>query len=206
MLQERINAYEASLTVNAKDKTSYMKAARMCAEYFDARGVDTPNAEDWIAFADYVREEYYKKNGKYPSEQTLKVNYESRAKKFIDWCSGQEQPALFSSEEQEEQAGEPAIEPAIERHAEQPEQPATAVKAPAVDAQPVDAQPVRVNFMLDAQTYEILSVLALMERRTLTAIMKDAAAMYIKEHSEQAGILSAAFRQARSKEGQSTQA
>ena len=199
MFQERINAYEASLTVNAKDKPSYVKPARKCAEFLDARGVKTPCAEDWIAFTDYVREDYYKENGKYPSEQTLKVNYLSRAKKFVRWCTGQEQPALFSeefSEEQEEQTGEPTIE----RHAEQPEQPATA------DAHTANAQPVRVNFMLDAQTYEILSVLAIMERRTLTAIMKDAAAMYIKEHSEQAGILSAAFQQARSKEGQSTQA
>ena len=192
MWQERINAYEASLTVNAKDKTSYMKAARMCAEFFDARGVDTPNAEDWQAFSEYVREEYMKENGKYPSEQTLRVNYESRAKKFVRWCTGAEQPALFT----EEQAGEPTIE----RHTEQPAQPAR------VDAHKADAQTVRVNFMLDAQTYEVLSVLAIMERRTLTAILKDAAAMYIKEHSEQAGILSAAFQQARSKEGLNTQA
>ena len=188
MLQERINAYEASLTVNAKDKTKYLKAARMCAEFFDARGVDTPSAEDWIAFASYVRQKYYKENGKEPSDSTVK-NYEKRAKKLIHWCIGAEQPALFT----EEQAGEPTIE----RHAEQP---AT------VEVQAVDAPPVRVNFMLDAQTYEVLSVLAIMEHRTLTAIMKDAAAMYIKEHSEQAGILSAAFRQARSKDGSSTQA
>ena len=191
-VQERINAYEASLTVNAKDKTSYMKAARMCAEFFDARGVDTPNAGDWQAFSEYVREEYMKENGKHPSEQTLRVNYESRAKKFIRWSTGAEQPALFS--EEQEQTGEPTIE----RHAEQATQPAR------VDAHKTDAQTVRVNFMLDAQTYEVLSVLAIMERRTLTAILKDAAAMYIKEHSEQAGILSAAFQQARSKEGLNT--
>ena len=71
--------------------------------------------------------------------------------------------------------------------------------------QTVDASPVRVNFMLEAQTYEVLSALAIMEHRTLTAILKDAAAMYIKEHSEQAGILKAAFERARSKDCHATQ-
>ena len=189
MLQERINTYEASLTV--KDKNAYIKPARMCAKFFDASSVDIPSAEEWVAFAEYVRQEYHKKNGKMISDRTLNTNYVSRAKKFISWCTGAEQPALFT----EEQAGEPTIE----RHAEQPDQPAR------VDAHKADAQTVRVNFMLDAQTYEVLSVLAIMERRTLTAILKDAAAMYIKEHSEQAGILSAAFQQARSKEGLNTQ-
>lgn len=193
MLQESINAYEASLTVNAKDKSAYMKPARMCAEFFDARGVDTPSAEDWIAFIEHVREECYKESGKELSDRTVKVNYESRAKKFIHWCLVAEQQELFT----EEQTGEPVIE----RHAEQP------AKQPVMTETPTtDALPVRVNFMLDAQTYEVLSVLAIMERRTLTAILKDAAAMYINEHSEQAGILSAAFQQARSKDGRNTQA
>ena len=188
MWLERLNAYEASLTV--KDKPAYMKPARMCAEFLDAIGVDTPNAEHWRAFSEYVREEC-QKAGKELSAETLKAKYVNRAKKFVAWCSGAEQTELFT--------GEPAEEPAIERHAEQPMQTAT------VDEHGVNAQPVRVNFMLDAQTYEVLSVLAIMERRTLTAILKDAAAMYIKEHSEQAGILSAAFQQARSKEGRNAQ-
>lgn len=181
MLQECINAYEAGLTV--KDKSAYMKPARMCAEFFDARGEKTPNAEDWSAFADYAREEYFKENGKYPEDRTLKVNYVGRAKKFMKWCVSSVQLKLFNEEQTTEQTTE-----------QQP-----AVRLAMVETHNVDAQPVRVNFMLDAQTYELLSVLAIMEHRTLTAIMKDAAAMYIKEHSEQAGILQAAFQQARSK-------
>ena len=156
MLQDNICAYEASLSIKAKDKPSYMKPARWCAEFFDARGVEAPSAEDWSAFADYVREEYLKENGKPISDKTLRHNYVNRAKKFIAFCTGAE------------------LEPVKQ-----------------------DTPPVRVNFMLDAPTYEMLSVLAILEHRTLTAIMKDAAAMYIKEHSEQAGILSAAFEQAR---------
>ena len=87
MLQDRLAEYEAGLKV--KDKASYMKAARMCAEYFDARGIASPSVEDWTEFASYARYEYFKENGEMPNDRTVKVNYEGRAKLFMKWISHQ---------------------------------------------------------------------------------------------------------------------
>lgn len=181
MLQESVSAYEASLTV--KDKSGYREPARLCAEFFDMRGVVTPSEDDWRAFAEYVRE-LKQEAGITVSDKTLREKFVRRGKAFLKWCSCREQRELF--------ADEPAGEPIMEREAEQAAEP---------EATFTSARPVRVNFMLDARTYEILSVLAIMERKTMTAILKDAAAMYISAHAEQAGILQAAFQQARSKNG-----
>ena len=174
MLQERIYAYEGSLSV--KDKGAYVKAARMCAEYFDGRCIEHPTADNWSDFAEYVREEYVKENGQEPTERTVKNNYIGRGKKFIAYCEsgGQSdgqthtQSELFTSGQ-----GEAPVN--------------------------VTERMERVNFMLDASRYEVLLLLRVMEHKSMTAIMAEAVDLYIREHAEQAGILSAAMEQARSK-------
>ena len=87
MLQDRLAEYEAGLKV--KDKASYMKAARLCAEYFDARGITSPSVDDWSGFGEYVRQEYQKDKGQLPNDRTVKVNYEGRAKLFMKWACTQ---------------------------------------------------------------------------------------------------------------------
>ena len=155
MLQERLKAYSYSLRV--KDKASYLKAAKLCAEYFDGQGITSPGVEDWSGFAEYVRQEYFKEKGKYPNDRTVKVNYEGRAKLFMKWVS-------------EGQA---------------PQSPRSYVPAE------------NVKFMLDGEKYEVLTLLALMEHRTLAELLNDGAGLYIEAHAQQAAIVQEAMTQAR---------
>lgn len=162
MLKDRLTEYEAGLKV--KDKASYMKAARMCAEYFDAREIDAPSVDDWSEFATYARYEYFKENGTMPNDRTVKVNYESRAKLFIKWVQGNRDTA-----------------PQVER-----------VQRPYIPPQ-------TVKVMLAGEKYEALSMLAIMEHRTLAELLNDGVDLYIKAHAEQAAIVQEAMRQAREK-------
>lgn len=161
MLLECIHAYAESLTV--KDKSSYVKAARMCAEYFDGQGITTPSADDWSRFREYVKQEYSKHYGKMPDDRTVKQNYEQRAKRFVKWCR------------------------------EAPQQASDISSSKGVKIM----QTIRVNFNLDAQTYEILSVLAIMERKSLTELLNAAALLYVKENANKAEILRQAMEQVR---------
>lgn len=155
MLQDNLSAYEASLTV--QDKSSYVKAARMCAEYFDGQGIASPSDEDFAGFTAYAREEYFKAQGRMPSERTLRQNYEGRARLFMKWIAAQASPANLSSRPQA----------------------ATGTR------------PQSVRIVLDCEAYDALSVLAIIEGKSLAAVVLDAVRGYVEAHAEQAAIVAA---------------
>lgn len=53
-----------------------------------------------------------------------------------------------------------------------------------------------VKVMLDGERYEVLSMLAIMEHRTLPELLNDAASLYIEAHAEKAAIMQEAIKQA----------
>ena len=56
----------------------------------------------------------------------------------------------------------------------------------------------RVNFNIKEETYEALTYLASMEKRSMTKIITALIETYIQEHSAQLGILKSAMTEARS--------
>lgn len=64
--------------------------------------------------------------------------------------------------------------------------------------EPEYTENMRVNFLLDAKTYEMLALLSVLEHKTMTEILTAGADLYIRDHAKQADILRTAIKTARS--------
>lgn len=191
-MQERIAEYVATLKV--KSIPDYETPARECSAYFDGRGIDMPNANDWEAFKEYYREKYRREKGKDISPLTLQQNYVARGKAFYKWCAsqdGSEQTASLFEEGKTE-----AIKPPV------PDE--EAVNIPdRKEAEPKEtdkpAENVRVNFLLSKDNHEALLSLVYLKGQTLTAILTEAIEAYIQGYSEEIATLEETRRKFRSK-------
>lgn len=211
MTQERIPEYVAMLKAKeTKNISDYETPARVCAEYFDGRGIDTPTADDWTAFAEYFSHKYEQEKGKRPSDYTVSVNYVSRGKAFYRWCAsqdGSEQTASLFAEDKTEAiyTPEPEAEKPRQTEGSRPPAPDEEAKTHSGDiAEETDRpspqnKPVRVNFLLDPEYHEALMLLALLEQKTLTDILTEAVKAHIEGNSERVKIMRTAIKTARSK-------
>lgn len=216
-MQERIAEYVATLKV--KSIPDYETPARECSAYFDGRGIDMPNANDWEAFKEYYREKYRREKGKDISPLTLQQNYVARGKAFYKWCASQDNPEQTATLFEE---GKTEASPPPEPEAEKP-RPTEASRPPAPDEEAVNTcerkeaethsgdiaeetdrpspqnKPVRVNFLLDPEYHEALMLLALLEQKTLTDILTEAVKAHIEGNLERVKIMRTAIKTARSK-------
>ena len=206
-MQERIAEYVATLKV--KSIPDYETPARECSAYFDGRGIDMPNANDWEAFKEYYRKKYRREKGKDISPLTLQQNYVARGKAFYKWCASQDNPEQTATLFEE---GKTEASPPPEPEAEKP-RPTEASRPPAPDEEAVNTcerkeaetieeqrQPdtsgsetaekaVRTSLLIDAKTYKLLALFAALEDKTMTEILIAGARLYIAEHSQEAEIL-----------------
>ncbi|MBQ3455661.1 MAG: hypothetical protein IJG36_04430 [Synergistaceae bacterium] len=196
-MHERIAEYESMLTAKGlKGISGYVLAARESATYFDGRGIDMPNADDWNLFAVYIAQKIEQEKGKRPSEDTVRVNYVTRGKAFYRWCNGQqdgnEQTASLFDEDKTEAINtrEPEAVNMAEREEARPNEAETLSP---------QKKPVRINFLLDPENHEALMSLALLEQKTLTEILTAAVKSHIEANSERVKIMREAIKTARSK-------
>lgn len=180
-MQERISAYVQSLTV--KEKSGYELAARVCAKYFDERGIYSPTESDWDAFKEYYRQQYQREKGKALAEVTLQTKYIYHGKAFYRWC------AEHDAEQFHATATTETTPPPTPQQAPQHE----TTSPPASD----EAEKVRVNFLLNGNMHEALMSLAYLKGDTLTAIITEAVEAYIKGYEEQIAVLRATRRKLR---------
>ena len=212
MTQERIPEYVAMLKAKeTKNISDYETPARVCAEYFDGRGIDTPTADDWTAFAEYFSHKYEQEKGKRPSDYTVSVNYVSRGKAFYRWCAsqdGSEQTASLFAEDKTEAIYTPEPEAEKPRQTEGSRPPAPDEEASAKNPERAEAETkeadkpaenVRVNFLLSKGNHEALLSLVYLKGQTLTAILKEAIEAYIQGYSEEIAKLEETRRKFRSK-------
>ena len=198
MMQERIAEYVAKLKAKGiKSISDYETPARVCAEYFDGRGIENPTADDWTAFEEYFAEKYKREKGKDISPTTLQQNYVARGKAFYKWCASQDgiQQTASLFEEGKTEASPPP-EP------EAPADEATKI-AESEEGRPNEGEKrgenVRVNFLLSKEHHEALMSLALLEQKTLTDILTAAVKAHIEANSERVKIMREAITKARSK-------
>lgn len=218
-MQERIADYVAMHTAKGtKGVSGYELAARESATYFDERGIDMPNADDWKEFAVYIAAKIEREKGKRPSDDTVRVNYVTRGKAFYRWCNGQQYPPEQTASLFEE--GKTEASPPPEPEAEMP-RPTEAIRQPAPDEEdspPAEkaaknpergeartnetdkpAENVRVNFLLSKDNHEALLSLVYLKGQTLTAILTEAIEAYIQGYSEEIATLEETRRKFRSK-------
>ena len=205
MKQERIAEYVAMLKAKGiKSIPDYETPARECASYFDGRGIDMPNANDWEAFKEYFTEKFKQERGRDISPTTLQQNYVARGKAFYRWCAsqdGSQQTApLFAEDKTEPEAEKPRPTEAIRPPAPDEE----AVNIPdRKEAEPNEtdkpAENVRVNFLLSKGNHEALLSLVYLKGQTLTAILTEAIEAYIQGYSEEIAKLEETRRNFRSK-------
>ena len=205
MKQERIAEYVAMLKAKGiKSIPDYETPARECASYFDGRGIDMPNANDWEAFKEYFTEKFKQERGRDISPTTLQQNYVARGKAFYRWCAsqdGSQQTApLFAEDKTEPEAEKPRPTEAIRPPAPDEE----AVNIPdRKEAEPNEtdkpAENVRVNFLLSKGNHEALLSLVYLKGQTLTAILTEAIEAYIQGYSEEIAKLEETRRKFRSK-------
>lgn len=181
-MQERIDAYMQTLTV--KGKSGYELAARVCAIYFDGRGIAYPTAEDWKAFEEYYPPVYLSEKGKELNPVTLQQNYVARGKAFYRWCYEQDNPRADAD-----------IQPGLFEEEESP--PVTQSVTSPVNEEA--EKPVRVNFLLSKGHHEALMSLVYLKDTTLTAILTEAIEAYIQGYSEEIAVLRETRRRLRSK-------
>ena len=202
MTQERIPEYVAMLKAKeTKNISDYETPARVCAEYFDGRGIDTPTADDWTAFAEYFSHKYEQEKGKRPSDYTVSVNYVSRGKTFYRWCAsqdGSEQTASLFAEDKTEAIYTPETEAEKPRQTEASAKNHERAEAETKEADK-PAENVRVNFLLSKGNHEALLSLVYLKGQTLTAILKEAIEAYIQGYSEEIAKLEETRRKFRSK-------
>lgn len=185
-MQERIAEYESMLTAKGiKGISGYVLAARESATYFDGRGIDMPNADDWNLFAVYIAQKIEQEKGKRPSEDTVRVNYVTRGKAFYRWCNGQqdgnEQTASLFEEDKTE---------AIRPHASAEEAETIEAKRQYDTSGSETAEKlVRVNFLMKKSRYEIIAVLSVFTGKNVTDILTEAVDLYIREHATEADMI-----------------
>ncbi len=212
-MQERIAEYVAMLKAKGiKSIPDYETPARECASYFDGRGIDMPNANDWEAFKEYFTEKFKQERGRDISPTTLQQNYVARGKAFYRWCAsqdGSQQTApLFAEDKTEPEAEKPrpteatAPAPYDEAMSSADSQEAVSSKA---EGETIEEKKqsdtsgsetekaVRTSLLIDARTYKMLALLAALENKTMTEILTAGAHLYIKEHSHEAEKLQEAI-------------
>ncbi len=203
IMQERIADYVAMHTEKGiKGVSGYELAARESATYFDERGIDMPNADDWKEFAVYIAAKIEREKGKRPSDDTVRVNYVTRGKAFYRWCNGQQdtQPAAPFEEGQTEASRPPAPDEEAVNTCERKEaETHSGDIAEETDRPSPQNKPVRLSFLLDPERYEMLALLSVLEHKTMTEILTAGADLYIRDHAKQAEILRTAIKTARSK-------
>lgn len=216
-MHERIAEYESMLTAKGlKGISGYVLAARESATYFDGRGIDMPNADDWNLFAVYIAQKIEQEKGKRPSEDTVRVNYVTRGKAFYRWCNGQqdgnEQTASLFDEDKTEAINtrEPEAVNMAEREEARPIEADNPASNAANITEPIEEKgqsktlrsetekAVRTSLLIDAKTYKMLALLAALENKTMTEILTAGAHLYIEKHSQEAAKLQEAIN-ARSK-------
>lgn len=217
-MQERIAEYVAMLKAKGiKSIPDYETPARECASYFDGRGIDMPNANDWEAFKEYFTEKFKQERGRDISPTTLQQNYVARGKAFYRWCASQdgsqETAPLFAEDKTEAiNPREPEAEKPLLTEGSRPPAPdeeASAITENAAnnperkEAEPKEtdkpAENVRVNFLLSKEHHEALMSLALLEQKTLTDILTKAVKAHIEANSERVKIMREAIKTARSR-------
>lgn len=202
-MQERIAEYVAMLKAKSiKSIPDYETPARECSAYFDGRGIDMPNANDWEAFKEYYREKYRREKGKDISPLTLQQNYVARGKAFYKWCTsqdGRQQTALLFEEDKTEASRPPARDEEAVNTCERKEaETIEEQRQPDTSGSETAEKAVRTSLLIDAKTYRLLAMLAALEDKTMTEILTAGAHLYIKEHSHEAAKLQEAI-DARSK-------
>lgn len=211
-MHERIAEYESMLTAKGlKGISGYVLAASESATYFDGRGIDMPNADDWNLFAVYIAQKIEQEKGKRPSEDTVRVNYVTRGKAFYRWCNGQqdgnEQTASLFDEDKTEAINTrkpEAVNMARPIEADNPASNAANITEPIEGKRQSDTlgseteKAVRTSLLIDAKTYKMLALLAALENKTMTEILTAGAHLYIEKHSQEAAKLQEAIN-ARSK-------
>ena len=218
MLQDNIQAYFDSLSVNDTTKDKYMKHVKLCAEFFDNQHIELPNAENWEAFKEHYSNTYMKEHeGKTISDRTLNQALRN-AKNFCAWCTHTEPPANEPEQTQNiipdnsaviEPVHEvmPKIEPEILPEHEGNLTPSyqrdnsSVIEDMQASEQTQSYQPqkhmkqnsskagVRVNFILPADTYKLLSMFAAVKNTNLTEIMKEATEAYFTANAALSDIL-----------------
>ncbi len=213
-MQERIAEYVAMLKAKSiKSIPDYETPARECASYFDGRGIDMPNANDWEAFKEYFTEKFKQERGRDISPTTLQQNYVARGKAFYRWCAshdGIEQTAPLFAEDKTEAINprEPEAEkPLLTEGSRPPARDEEAVnmcerkeaetieeqRQPDTSGSETAEKAVRTSLLIDAKTYKLLALLAALENKTMTEILTAGAHLYIKEHSHEAEKLQEAI-------------
>ena len=190
-MRERIAEYVATLKV--KSIPDYETPARECSAYFDGRGIDMPNANDWEAFKEYYREKYRREKGKDISPLTLQQNYVARGKAFYRWCAsqdGSQQTAPLFEEGKTEAIRPPAPdEDAVNTCERKEAETIEEQRQPDTSGSETAEKAVRTSLLIDAKTYKLLALFAALEDKTMTEILIAGARLYIAEHSQEAEIL-----------------
>ena len=192
-MHERIPEYVATLKV--KSISDYETPARICASYFDERGIDAPNDSDWENFKEYYRGIYRREKGKDISETTLQQNYVARGKAFYRWSKGQQTAPLFDDETRAPRVNAETVNRTEGEEAELTEEKRQSEMSRNETAEKL----VRVNFLLKKSRYEILAVLSVFAEKSMTDILTEAVDLYVREHAAEAETITVMGNKLRSK-------
>ncbi|MBQ3455775.1 MAG: hypothetical protein IJG36_05010 [Synergistaceae bacterium] len=212
-MHERIDTYIKAIKDNVQDTSGYELAARVCAKYFDERGITYPTAEDWTTFKEYYPPVYLAEKGKELSPTTLQQNYVARGKAFYRWCYEQDnpqapapaipeearQPALFEDDSEEARPQEAECHLARKSaRAESETEKRHGDISEETDPSSTPNKP-RINFLLNENLHSALMSLAYLKGQTMTAILTEAIKAYIQGYSEEIAVLQETRRKLRGK-------